>query len=193
VAQDIFQRTNEGAQKYKGTISQTELDRLRLDAEKADLALRQAKHDLEIAKLTWQLKQNEAEFAARSVERRRITAPLTGVVVEVNRRRGEWVEPGHKVLRIVRLDRLQAEGFLDVRQARGLVGRRVTLRAGEDLPQPYVGQIVFVSPEVDPINHQVRILAEIENPDLTLQPGIHATLVVGSDRETATRQETKTE
>ena len=181
VAQAIYQRTNEGAQKFRNSISQTELDHLRLDADKAELALRQAQHEGEVAKVTAQLKQVEFEFAGRHVERRKITAPFGGVVVEVNRRRGEWVEPGNRVLRLVRLDRLRAEGFLDAQQARPeLAGRRVTLTIdpSEKLPQPVTGKIVFVSPEVDPVNGQVRVLAEIENPSLTLRPGVRATLVI---------------
>jgi macrolide-specific efflux system membrane fusion protein len=192
VAQEIFQRTNEGAQRYKGSISQTDLDRLRLDAEKAELALRQARHDLELAKLTWQLKQNELDFAAHRVERRQITAPLSGVVVEVRRRRGEWVEPGQTVVRVIRLDRLQAEGFLDARQARGLLGGSVTLRTEQESAESaeqYRGQIVFVSPEVDPINRQVRVLAELENPDLTLQPGVHGTMRIEPLQQDAASEE----
>ncbi|TVS11921.1 MAG: efflux RND transporter periplasmic adaptor subunit [Planctomycetaceae bacterium] len=180
ITHEIFQRTHEGAQRFKGSISQSDLDRLRLDAETAEWALRQARHDLEIASLTKQLKQNEVDFAVQRVERRQITAPLSGMVVEISRRRGEWVQSGQEVVRIVRLDRLQAEGFFDVRQARGLVGRRVTLHTDDDANQRYSGQIVFVSPEVDPINRQVRVLAEIENPDLTLQPGMQGTIRIES-------------
>jgi macrolide-specific efflux system membrane fusion protein len=189
VAQEIFQRTDEGAQRYKGSISQTDLDRLRLDAEKAELALRQARHDLELAKLTCQLKQNELDFAAHRVERRQITAPLSGMVVEVRRRRGEWVEAGQTVVRAIRLDRLQAEGFLDAKQARGLLGGSVMLHTDQETAEQYQGRIVFVSPEVDPINRQVRVLAEIENPDLTLQPGVHGTMRIEPLRKDSARQE----
>jgi RND family efflux transporter MFP subunit len=189
VAQEIFQRTNEGAQRYKGSISQTDLDRLRLDAEKAQVALRQARHDLELAQLIWQLKQNEVDSAAYRVERRRIAAPLSGMVVEVRRRRGEWVEPGQTVVRVIRLDRLQAEGFLEARHARGLLGGSVMLHTEQEIAEQYRGQIVFVSPEVDPINRQVRVLAEIENPDLTLQPGVHGTMRVELLRTDAEREE----
>ena len=180
-AESSYQRAHEAVKKNPNTISRTELERLQLEGEKAKLALRQATHDLEVAQLTWQLKQNEYELASRSLERRTIVAPFSGVVVEVYRRRGEWVEPGQKVLRIVRQDRLRAEGFLDARQARGeLAGRRVSLALdpADNLPKPFAGKIVFVSPEVDPVNGQVRILAEIENPDLSLRPGLRATMSV---------------
>ncbi len=183
VAQSIYQRTSEGAQKFRDSISQTELDRLQLDASKAELELLQAQHEQEIEKVTAQLKQVEYEFACRHVERRKITAPFSGVVVEVNRRRGEWVEPGNHVLRLVRMDRLRAEGFLDSRQVgRDITGASVsvTVDSEENLPQPLTGKIVFVSPEVDPVNGQVRVLAEIENPGLLLRPGVRATLEVRS-------------
>lgn len=181
VAKAIFARTSEGAQKFKNTISQTELDRLQLDADKAELAWQQAQHELEVAKLTLQLKQADCEAATRSVERRQITAPLGGVVVEVTRRRGEWVEPGNKVLRVMRVDRVRAEGFLDARQARGpLKGSRVTLQldAAENLSRTFSGKLTFVSPEVDPVNGQVRVLAEIDNSGEELKPGLHATMLI---------------
>ena len=36
----------------------------------------------------------------------------TASIVQVYVRKGEWVEPGQKALRIVNVDRLKAEGFI---------------------------------------------------------------------------------
>jgi macrolide-specific efflux system membrane fusion protein len=51
-----------------------------------------------------------------------------------------------------------------------------------DGPSPkqeaFFGQVVFVSPEIDPVNGQVRVLIEIDNPELTLRPGTRATAVI---------------
>ena len=181
VARAQYERADATGKKFRNSISQTELDRLRLDGEKAALAVRQAKHDLEIAELTCRLKQNERDYASRSVDRRRILAPLPGMVVEVERQRGEWVQPGDTVVRIVRLDRLRAEGFIAAPAARAdLAGCPVRLEV--DLPEKasavFVGKLVFVSPEVDPVNNQVRVLAEIDNPESLLRPGLRATLTV---------------
>lgn len=181
VAKTIFERSQEAAQKFRNSVPQTELDRLRLDAEKAELALRQAQHEREVARVTQQLKQTEYEFATSRLERRRIVAPFSGVVVEVYQRRGEWVEPDTRVLRLVRLDRLRAEGFLPARQAVAeLLGRpvTVTVTAAESPAAAFHGTIVFVSPEVDPVNDQVRVLAEIDNPQLTLRPGVRGVLTI---------------
>ncbi len=94
-------------------------------------------------------------------------------MVRVDRHRGEWVEPGDPVLRILRIDRLRAEGFVKVRHTEhDLENCPVTLTV--DLPgRPgtvFPGKVVFVSPEVDPVNAQVRIWAEIENRGKRLRP-----------------------
>jgi multidrug efflux pump subunit AcrA (membrane-fusion protein) len=47
---------------------------------------------------------------------------------------------------------------------------------------------VFVSPEVDPVNGQVRVLAEVDNPDGVLRPGLRATMTIGPRPATATRR-----
>ena len=181
VAKAEYQRANEAAKRLPGSIPKSDLDQYRLDYEKAELLKQQAEHDRQVARSTHRLKQTEHEFASRGVDRRKIKAPFDGVVVEVDRRRGEWVEPGEKVLRIVRLDRLRAEGFLDQRAAHsGLEGSPVRLQVegSERSSVRFEGKVVFVSPEVDPVNGQVRILANIDNPDLTLRPGQRATMTI---------------
>ena len=48
--------------------------------------------------------------------------------MQVHKRPGDWAEPGDKMLRLIRLDRLRVEGFLDAAQAKAsLEGRPVAL------------------------------------------------------------------
>ena len=42
----------------------------------------------------------------------------------------------------------------------------------------FPGKLVFVSPEIDPVNAQVRVWAEIENEGLRLRPGMRGRLIV---------------
>jgi macrolide-specific efflux system membrane fusion protein len=177
VAQAELARAKESIQKYPKSISDTEIDKLTLTVDRSRLEIEQAEHLLGVERLTQQLKQQERAAAQLSLERRKMLAPIDGVVVEVNARPGEWMEPGEKVLRILRMDRLRAEGFIAANQiSLGLLGSaaRVTV----DLPSrkgfTVTGQVVFVSPEIDPVNGQVRVWVEIENPDLLLRPGLHA-------------------
>ena len=106
---------------------------------------------------------------------------IAGVVVDVLHRPGEWVKPGDKVFRIVRTDRLRAEGFVkasDVLQ--DLRGAKVTVVPYlDDKPGPsFDGEIVFVSPEIDPVNGQVRVWADVENPKGKLRPGLRARMTI---------------
>jgi multidrug efflux pump subunit AcrA (membrane-fusion protein) len=140
-----------------------------------------AEHEHEIAGLTREIRENDLKTALDQLERRAVTAPLKGMIVELQKRRGEWVQPGETIARIVRIDRLRAEGFLAARHARlDLVGSKVRLKVvGSDADNAeYPGQIVFVSPEIDPLNSQVRIWADVENSELKLRPGMQATLTV---------------
>jgi macrolide-specific efflux system membrane fusion protein len=183
VAQALYRRAREAEAKFPNSIPQTDLEQLGLEAEKSELAVRHAEHEQAIARLEHDLKTTELEFAGQRVERRKIKAPFDGMVVELNSRSGEWVQPGDKVIRMIRLDRLRVEGFIDALTARrGLEGSPVRLNVQvPDRPaMQYKGELVFVSPEVDPVNNQVRVCADIENPDLSLRPGIRGTLIIDS-------------
>lgn len=175
------QRAVESAEKFSKSVSQTELDELRLTKQKAGLEVEAAAAEQDIARLTAKLKENAVETAMNNVAHRRILAPLAGMVVQIKRQRGEWVQPGDVVVRVVRLDRLRAEGFIDAHVVSGdLVGRPVTLTV--DLPgapqSQFHGKIVFVNPESNPVNGQSRIWAEIENPQQTLHPGLTGGLTI---------------
>ncbi len=168
-------RATTSLEKYRKSISGTEIDQLRLAVDKAAFEAEQAEHVLAIARLTTQLKESEYDFANRNVERRRIASPIPGMVVQVKRRRGEWVQAGETVVRILRLDRLRAEGFVQASAVSGpFKTRPVMVRV--DLPDhpkaEFPGSLVFISPEINPVNGQVRIWAELENRDMLLRPGL---------------------
>ena len=182
VADAELKRALESNEKFPKSVSQTEIDRLKLLADKAVLEIEQAELDLQQAKLALQVKQHDLERAALAVERRSVVAPFPGMVVQWKKQRGEWVEPGTPVMRIIRLNRLRAEAFLASKTLPlDLVGRPASLVI--DVPGQasvsFTGKLVFVSPEIDPVNGQVRVWAEIDNHDLSLRPGQTGTLVIG--------------
>lgn len=181
MAEAEARRAGDAVERFRKSVSQTELDQLQRAVERGGLEIEQARHDLEVARLKSRLKENELKAAERNLERRRIVAPIAGVVVEIKGRRGEWVEPGETVARIVRLDTLRAEGFAGAREVNThSTGAPVTLTI--DLPgQPraeFAGELAFVSPEIDPVNGQVRVWAQVVNRELLLRPGLRATMVI---------------
>ena len=181
VARAELARSLDTNEKYPKTVSNSELDRQRLQVDQGELQIQKAEHEREVAGLTREIRDSEQKIASEQLERRTILAPLRGMIVEVLRRRGEWVQPGDTVVRIVRLDRLKAEGFVPARHASlDLVGSKVRLKvvSADNKTTEFPGHIVFVNPEIDPLNSQVRVWAEVENLDLKLRPGMQATLTI---------------
>ncbi len=182
-------RSQDAVSLVKTAVSKTELDRQRLAVEKAILEIEQAELDLTEQGLNHQLKTNEYAIAARAVERRQIRSPISGKVVEVSKQRGEWVEPGDQVFRIVRIDHLRVKGYVNINQLFGVTeGRPATLFI--EVPSrprlEFPGKLVFISPEVNEVNgEQVEIWAEVENKNLLLRPGMHGTLVIQNPPATA--------
>lgn len=181
VARAELNRSKESNEKYKKSISETEMDRLRLIVENGQLEVERAEEEIKVAAVTSQLKESEHRAAKLRVERHAVVAPLDGVVVQIKRHVGEWVEPGDTVARILRLDRLRAEGFVKLQsRSERLLGSPVKLIV-DQLPsksQEFNGRVVFVDPEIDPVNAQVRIWAEVDNKGLLLQPGMRARMIL---------------
>lgn len=179
VAKAELQRAEQSNQSFAKSVSDSEMDRLRLVVERSVLAVEQSQHEQTIAGLTLQAKESVVRSAQETVQRHKLLAPFSGIVVQIKRNHGEWVTPGEAVVRILRIDRLRAEGYLPAQFARpDLQGKAVRLSV--DLPDApgtvFPGKIVFLDPEIDPVNAQVRIWAEVENAGLQLRPGMRASM-----------------
>ncbi len=190
VAQAELRRAIESERRFAQSVSQSELDRLRLSVQKTELEIEQAQLELELAQAGREIKQIEVDSAKHAIRQRQIVSPLAGFVAEVNRHQGEWVEPGQTILRVLRLDRLRAEGMIKADDAPSdLKGRKATLTVDIDgQPTQFFGTVTYVSPEIDPFNGQVRIWAEIENPESTLRPGLHGSMTIGDAAPQDSRQ-----
>jgi multidrug efflux pump subunit AcrA (membrane-fusion protein) len=181
VARAEFERSLESNAKYAKTVSNTELDRLRLLVEQGELATKKAEQERELAVLSYQIRDNEHRSAKEQLERRRIKSPQQGMVVEISRQRGEWVQAGDTIARIIRLDRLRVEGFIPLQKAMDLTIGQNAIVSIPQMPgesKKFAGKVAFISPEVDPLNTQVRIWVEIQNPELALKPGMVASLII---------------
>lgn len=180
-AQAELRRAEQSDKQYPRSVSQTELEQLRLTVARSALEIEQAKHQRAVAIASTDLKENQLAAAAWGVQRCAIRSPLAGVVVQVHHRAGEWVSPGDAVVRVVRVDRLRAESFLSAEKADAtLVGRPVVLETTVSGGKTgrFAGKIVFVGTEVDPVNGQVRLWAEIDNRGRRLRPGLRGTMVI---------------
>ena len=181
VTRNEFERARETRKSSPASISVTEFDRLRLESEKATNELARLGEERRFAAITSQTKVVELQLSRLALEERQILAPLDGIVVQLHRREGEWVHLGEKVVRVVRIDRLRVEAYVNLHSGLASLEKAPAILEVEftDSPtQEFSGAVVFVNPEADPVNGQIRIWAEIENRGRLLRPGQRGRLKV---------------
>ena len=181
VAETEYQRSMEANQRVKNTIPMPEVRRLQLAAHKTSLQVEKSMNDHEMAKLALSTQEAEVRLAANELARCQISSPIQGQVVEILRRPGEWVDPGDPIARVVRLDVLRVEGFLNTEKHDPLLfedGKvNVSISLTDGRREVFPGKIVFVSPLIQ-VGSQYRIWAEVENRETNQQwlmrPGMSA-------------------
>ncbi len=172
--------------KNPDAVSDLDMRRSRFQFDRALAQIKVAEVDRVVAQLTTVVKSTQVEAADNEIQRRRIAAPQKGVVVEVFKKVGEWVQPGEPILRLVRLDRVRVEGFVlaDEATPSEVAGKpvEVTVHLSRGKTEVVRGVIDFVSPIVEGTgrSRQFRVWAEVENRLLeghyVIQPGASADL-----------------
>jgi macrolide-specific efflux system membrane fusion protein len=192
VADAELKQSEEIHRRSSGSVSAAELRRLRLTRRRAELQIDRSRLELTVAAMSADIERTAVAAAAEAIDRRRIVAPFDGMVLEIVKQGAEWVDAGEPVLRIIRLDRLRVEGFLDVRQfnPEDVLGKPVTIqiqRARDEIVR-LPGQVVLVSPLVQ-AGDKYRVRAEVQNrvqgSNWLLGPGMSASMTIHVMRPTA--------
>jgi multidrug efflux pump subunit AcrA (membrane-fusion protein) len=184
VAWAEYQKALDSNRRMKNSVAEIEVMRLRLEYEKMALSIENAERDLRIAKLKYNVSEAKRDAAKVDVARRKIFSPSEGIVVELNRRVGEWLQKGSQVLRLVRMDPLRAEGKLELSKVSPLDvdGRKVTviveLTGKQTMSFP--GEITFVDPVVNYGKYIVRakIANRKENGQWLLRDGLTGKMII---------------
>jgi multidrug efflux pump subunit AcrA (membrane-fusion protein) len=184
VAENDYRRALEANQKVSNVYPVSEMDRLRLVYDRTILEAERAAFLRGMANLDVSTAELEYKQAQELVQRHRILAPCNGVIVSLEKRVGEWVDPGTVILKVVQIDRLRVEGFLHARRATAdLMGTKASVRFEESIPgQPFEAEVVFISPDVNPLNGQVRVFLEIDNPGRKLRPGLRPRVAIAMSK-----------
>lgn len=180
-----LRRVEKGEERLPGSISEAEMDQLKLNVERAALAVEQAALTMRLSKLEAEVLQQEVQIAEQHLERRRVASPISGIVMEVKRHTGEWVEPGETVVRVVGLDVLRAEGFVDVKLSQKLkvhAPARFTVSTADGRTREYPGEVALVGQEVDPVNGQILVWVELDNAAHELKSGMSGRLTITADQ-----------
>lgn len=180
LTQAEFDKANQANLKVAGggVIGELDIKRLKLNVDKSALQYEQAENEQQINALT--AKQIEAELKTYSIE-----APFDGIVTRVYRSKGEAVAMGDPLVEVVNLDRVRVEGYVGIVDGlRIKQGTLVTVKLDlpdVDLPEEHLeftGKLVFVDVGVEPVTGQIRVWAEVPNPDGILRSGLTAKMKI---------------
>jgi multidrug efflux pump subunit AcrA (membrane-fusion protein) len=170
VAQAELQSALDANKRVPGTVSKNELRRLELTVERTRYEIQIRKLERENFAREVNVKAAQLEAVNNEIARRQIKSTLGGVVVEVLKHRGEWVQPGETMFKIVGLDEIRVVGLVSaklvspasIKGARVLVSIDVPKANGQIAREQAEGVITFVSPIVE-TSGDYRIWAEIKN------------------------------
>ncbi|TWT80687.1 putative efflux pump membrane fusion protein [Planctomycetes bacterium CA13] len=173
--------------RFSGAVSDSEVEKLRLVVDQARLAIEQAEHEQQVAKAHTREKEAAVQFAKQRVDDHAIRASVSGQVVEIVTQNGEWVEAGKPVVRVISVDPIRIECFVDGRQhGPEQVGRKVNFVCEKMPPiggikkrrSEFQGIVDFVSPELHPVTGQVRLWATVRNSDGLLRSGMRGRIEI---------------
>ena len=188
-AEKAHLKAEQSHKNVQGAVTEVERDRLKLEWQKASLQIEQAQLERKLAALAADAKQVEVEAAQNAIERRLIRSPLDGVVVDIAKHQGEWLQPGDPLAHVVRTDQLRVEGYIDAAKwdPEDVRDRPVTVQVmlANDRRETFTGRIAFVSPLVES-GGDYRVFADVpnrragQNGEWLLRAGQTATMTIHS-------------
>jgi RND family efflux transporter MFP subunit len=171
-----YAKSVEANNKAPGTISEIELQRLKLNADKSALSIDKAKHEIKVNEM--KAKQAKAELDTYHIQ-----APFDGFISQILKYRGEAVKQGDTILEMVNTDVVQVDGWVKDRDIwRVKLGCPVTVVLEIKGADPEIknrvfrGKIGFVDQVATA--GDTRVWAEVPNPGNLLRPGFLAKMTI---------------
>lgn len=142
-----------------------------------DLQSFEAQHEAAIGQLAAAKAQTAAAgaqlaTASEAAARTTIEAPITGIISAREVSRGEAVNVGQTLFRVVNPDVLELSGQIPVTQATAVrVGQAVSFSLDAYPDQVFTGRVARIDPVADPNTRQVGVALELPNPGRRLIAG----------------------
>ncbi|QDT01040.1 HlyD family secretion protein [Adhaeretor mobilis] len=185
VAKTDWEQDLEAERRSPGAVAAIQIRRKKLDWERSILQIEKAEKDQFLSEKEVNIKVAELGAADVSLERRTIKAPFDGDVQTVYRHQSEWVNPGEPILRLLKLDTMHVECFVDSSKFDpvDIAGKPVTVRV--DLARgrkaSFEGRIIYVSQSVQSDGHYL-VRADVANERAgdywLIRPGLLASMTI---------------
>ncbi len=114
-ADEELHATQDVLRKTPGVVTEANLRRLRLAAERAALEVEQSRKARRIAEIALSIRSAELQAIDEQFQRLQVKSPINGVVRELFRRSGEWTAEGETIAKLARLDRLRVDALVDAK------------------------------------------------------------------------------
>ncbi|PKK89762.1 MAG: hypothetical protein CVV64_12600 [Candidatus Wallbacteria bacterium HGW-Wallbacteria-1] len=136
------------------------------------------------ARMEKELTEIELTRARLRHERKSILSPLDGSVVNRYHQAGEWVSTGEPLFQIIDMKTMKCRIFLRVNQSESFeLNQSLQLTFPEPVGRTS-GKVVYIDPRFDVASGLCRMEILVDNPSLTLRPGVRGELKVSdADRE----------
>ena len=146
----------------------------RKQVEDEELTLGSVIAERKTIEATKQRERVDMRLAEEAYQRRHLHSPLNGVVTKVEFYAGESIEPHATVIWVVDVSRVRFMGSVRAQPGLNLkVGMPVKLELGVDGQMGVrTAKLVYVSPVIDPASGRIDVIAEFENADGSVRPGI---------------------
>lgn len=121
----------------------------------------------------------EVVFGREQLKDTVIRAPFSGTISERRVDPGAYITPGQSLATLYQLDPLEFSFSLPERYA-GIIadGQPVEVTTAAFPNRSFVGELSFISPNVDESTRTLRVKARVPNPQHELKPGAFATALV---------------
>jgi RND family efflux transporter MFP subunit len=164
-------------------VSQSSVDTAVARRLAAESDLQDAFEEIENRRAVLSQRRAELELAQQKLADVAILAPFDGAVAGRLADRGEFLDPGAAIVRVVRFDPVRLR--LRVPEPRAPLVREgqaveVEIQAGASTRQ---GRIVRLSPELEARSRTLWVEAEFENADGALRPGSFAAAAIVLDAD----------
>ena len=151
----------------RGAVPLTRMRQLRLAVERGQLEVAQAKRRMKQAEVEASLREADLAVIDDQMRNLHVESPIGGVVLDVDREPGEWIEKGQPIATVGRIDRLHVHALLSSdkiapSQCKGLSVSVHWIDPTNGKESSLRGTVLSVDPQMLP-GGRFRLHAEIVN------------------------------
>jgi multidrug resistance efflux pump len=181
VAESEYNRALNTNKAVPQAISEIQIEKYEMEMKKAQIGIEKANFDQKQAGWDQEIREKEFQVAKANQNQHYLTSPINGMIVKKYKSVGEWVTQGEAVFRIVNLNLMYVEGYIDLTRndIQDVVNKevRIDIKLARNRTVTFSGKIIQVNFMVE-AGEKVLVRAEMlnrkENGEWLIIPGMSA-------------------